>query len=544
MAPHTGPEPERSRAPPPTSTGERSHTAPVGSEALPSPTMGARATADPVWSTPAAELDSMGDTHNGEAEETRDPRATSCANSGVRHSECHCEHVSFLIGKYPKIGKDVILERLDRPTDQWYECDETAAGILDDQTKLEKDVAVLRVEEAQYHENVRPAFHKQQQVIDGLLQLVHDISGRLKGLEDRAERSSFTLGPELPATPAAAKLVERVMTLGGAMEEVKPMEGPVESAPYAPLRVDPRGFPFVPMFSELTMLGKRAPLAGSMREEHVVVDLRSPTRETSAAARDPQISTAHAVYAEEEIHTMEARAKGGADRHGHRRGYSSGNLWVKDAATGLWTAGGSTSFKIPTSWGSGGTGPLPMEERDVRGVYSDPRGTGGIRLRGVVSSDVGDALGIDDLRGIKIFYYDGIPSNLDDCILDWEDFAEGVVGEMSQGPRDKWACRTFPPRLAWDLKEELRDRIREGAIRTEQACLQRPEDEEHVYVLNQKLEDLWSIPLPLERGELRVPDWNRYIRKYRRCLREVDDWNEASEIRQLLKDILPSHWKK
>ena len=45
---------------------------------------------------------------------------------------------------------------------------------------------------------------------------------------------------------------------------------------------------------------------------------------------------------------------------------------------------------------------------------------------------------------------------------------------------------------------------------------------------NQKLEDLWSILLPLERGELRVREWNRYIRKYRRSLKLVGDWNESS----------------
>ena len=45
-----------------------------------------------------------------------------------------------------------------------------------------------------------------------------------------------------------------------------------------------------------------------------------------------------------------------------------------------------------------------MEERDVRGVYSHPPATGGIRLGGVLAADVGDAIRIDDLRGIKIPY--------------------------------------------------------------------------------------------------------------------------------------------
>ena len=51
-----------------------------------------------------------------------------------------------------------------------------------------------------------------------------------------------------------------------------------------------------------------------------------------------------------------------------------------------------------------------MEERDIRGVYSHPLARGGIRLAGVVAADVGDAIRIDDLRGIKIPYYDGNPS--------------------------------------------------------------------------------------------------------------------------------------
>ena len=45
-------------------------------------------------------------------------------------------------------------------------------------------------------------------------------------------------------------------------------------------------------------------------------------------------------------------------------------------------------------------------------------------------------------------------------------------------------------------------------------------------------------------AELRVREWNRYIRKYRRSLKLVEDWNEASEIRHLLKDVLPCHWKR
>ena len=517
----------------------RANTAPELSlehdaEALENP---ARARTAPVARHTEPPRNSMVDTPM--AEESEAPGTAGRAGSGGKHAACHCEHVSFLMGKYPKMGMDAIVHRLDSLDNAKDGLEEDVAVILDDQSAAERDMAELRAERDRYRENLELALEKQQRVADSLLHLVEDMSGRLKRLE---ELRPLTSGPDLPAKPAAAELVERVKTLRGAME--KPMGGPAE-APYAPPRVDPGALPFVPMFSESTMLGEQTAPAGSMREGHVTTDPRSLTVQMSHAAQDlPITTTAHAVYAEEDIQsqTMQGRTMGSADGHG--RGHPGGNLWAKDPNTGIWTADGASPSRIPNPMGSGPTGPHSMEGRDVRGVYSDPPATGGIRLGGVVAGDVGDAIRIDDLRGIKIPYYDGTPSNLDDFILDWEDFAEEVVGEMRGAPRDKWVCWTFPHRLAQDLKEEVRDQIREGLIRTEQACLQWLEDEERVDAPNQKLEDLWSIPLPLDGGELRVREWNRYLRKYRRCLKLVEDWNEASEIRHLLKDVLPSNWKR
>ena len=80
-------------------------------------------------------------------------------------------------------------------------------------------------------------------MVDSLLHLVEEVLGSLKRLE---ERQHLTSGPELPAKPAAAELVERVKTLRSAID--KPMGVPAE-APYAPPRVDPGALPFVPMFS-------------------------------------------------------------------------------------------------------------------------------------------------------------------------------------------------------------------------------------------------------------------------------------------------------
>ena len=366
----------------------RAHTAPDPSleheaAALERPT---RAGSAPVARHTEPKRDSMGDTPM--TEESEAPGTVGCAESGGRHVECHCEHVSFLIGKYPKMGMDAIVQHPDRLDITKDGLREDIAGILDDQSEAEREMAELRAEQDRYREKLEMALQKQQRVVESLLQLVEDMSGRLKRLE---ELQPLTSGPELPTRPAAAELVERVKTLRSAME--KPMGGPAE-APYAPPRVDPDALPFVLMFSESIMLGEHTAPTGSMREEHATTDPRSLTVQMSHAAQDPPTATtAHAVYAEEEIQNMQGRTMGRADGHG--RDHPGGNLWVKDPTTGVWTAGGASPSRIPNPMGSGPNGPHSMEERDVWGVYSDPP------AGGVVAADVRDAIRIDDLRGMK-----------------------------------------------------------------------------------------------------------------------------------------------
>ena len=250
----------------------------------------ARAGTAPVARHTAPTRDSMGDTPM--AEESEAPGTAGCAGSDEKHAQCHCEHVSFLMGKYPKMGMDAIVHRLDSLDNARDGLGEDVDGILDDQSAAERDMAELRADQARYRENLEIALQKQQRVVDSLLHLVEDMSGRLKRLEELQPLAS---GPELPAKPAAAELVERVKTLRSAMD--KPMGGPAE-APYAPPRVDPGALPFVPMFSESTMLGEHTAPAGSMREGHVTTDPRNLTVQMSHAAQDlPITTTAHAVEA-------------------------------------------------------------------------------------------------------------------------------------------------------------------------------------------------------------------------------------------------------
>ena len=124
----------------------------------------------------------MGDTPMAEVSEA--PGTVGCARSGGKHVECHCEHVSFLISNCPKMGMDAIMQHLDRLDNAKDGLEEDVAGILDDQSAAERDMAELRAEQDQYREDLELALQKQQRVVDSLLHLVEDMSGRLKRLEE------------------------------------------------------------------------------------------------------------------------------------------------------------------------------------------------------------------------------------------------------------------------------------------------------------------------------------------------------------------------
>ena len=72
----------------------------------------ARARTAPVARHMEPTRDNMGNTPM--AEESEASGTVGCARSGGKHVECHCEHLSFLIGKYPKMGMDAIVQHLDR----------------------------------------------------------------------------------------------------------------------------------------------------------------------------------------------------------------------------------------------------------------------------------------------------------------------------------------------------------------------------------------------------------------------------------------------
>ena len=142
----------------------RAQTAPEPSlehdaEALGRPT---RARTAPVARHTEPTRDNMG--YTPMAEESEAPGTVGCAGSGGQHVECHCEHVSFLIGKYPKMGMDIIVQHLDPLDNQKDGLEEDIAGILNDQSEAERDMAELQAEQDRYREKLEMALQKQQRV--------------------------------------------------------------------------------------------------------------------------------------------------------------------------------------------------------------------------------------------------------------------------------------------------------------------------------------------------------------------------------------------
>ena len=117
----------------------------------------------------------------------------------------------------------------------------------------------------------------------------------------------------------------------------------------------------------------------------------------------------------------------------------------------------------------------------------------GMRLGGVVAADAGEAVRIQDFCAVRVPFYNGTRAMLQDFLLDWEDFADEVMGRASQAGRDIWALQAFPHRLHGDLKADLRDKIRSGQVRGEVECVDWLEDGECVDAPNQKMDDLRKI---------------------------------------------------
>ena len=238
---------------------------------------------------------------------------------------------------------------------------------------------------------------------------------------------------------------------------------------------------------------------------------------------------------------------------GAHLGDGNGGNGVLNPTTGIWSIGGNSQAQVSAGVSSGfvrravtafeaSTAP----GLDIRGILGNAHGsaTSAIRLGGVVAADAGEAVRIGGISGVRVPFYNGTPETLKDFLLDWEDSANEVMGSASGAQRDSWSLRTFRHRLHADLKADFRDKIRSGQVHGELECGDWLGDEESVDAPNQNMDNLWNIPLDLEREEFCLAAWRNYLRKYQQKLWMVEDSNESAEIWHLLKDVLLNYWKK
>ena len=136
---------------------------------------------------------------------------------------------------------------------------------------------------------------QQQRVVDDMIKYLETVEDRMRELGKRGGIQTPVpgLGLDLPRIPAPESLLRRVTTLRTAAEGVAPMEGPMESAPYGPPRVDPSLSRHIPLFLASVMLGEKTPEKGSgigtpkrdAREETVEIDMSSPPAAATFNAR-------------------------------------------------------------------------------------------------------------------------------------------------------------------------------------------------------------------------------------------------------------------
>ena len=314
----------------------------------------------------------------------KDIKNAACGQAGSG-DQCHCYHVEFLIGSYPWVGKDALIQKINK-------LDDTTSRILEDQAILDNDLKTNRSRPEDYEAKLESMLVQQQRVLDNMIKYLETVENRMRELEKRGGIPTAVLGPgpDVPQDPAPELLLRQSTTLRTAAEGVVPMEGPMESAPYGLPRVDPSLLRHIPLFLASVMLGEKTPEKGSgigtpkrdAREETVEMDMSSPPAAATFDAR-----AAYAAHVDEEASRSVARRDGPIGGAEHP--------WVMDPRSGIWTIGGPIL---------GGAEPRPREDMEIRGVYSHSPGngsSGGICLGGVIASDFRDAVRLEDLRGVK-----------------------------------------------------------------------------------------------------------------------------------------------
>ena len=157
-----------------------------------------------------------------------------------------------MVYKIESWDRDALIQKIDK-------LDDTTSRILEDRAIFDNDLKTIRSHREDYGAKLESMLLQQQRVVDNMIKYLEAVEDRTRELEKRGGIPTPVprLGPDLPRDPAPESLLRRVMTLRTAAEGVAPMEGPMESAPYGPPRVDPSLLRHIPLFSASVMLGEK-----------------------------------------------------------------------------------------------------------------------------------------------------------------------------------------------------------------------------------------------------------------------------------------------
>ena len=183
-----------------------------------------------------------------------DSKKAACgkATSG---NHCHCHHVDFLIGSYAPVGQDALLPGIDK-------LDDTTSGTLEDQAIFDKALKTIRLHPEDNEAKLESMLVRD---VDSMINFLETVEDRMRGLEKRGGIPTLIPGPcpDVPRDPALESLLRRSTTLRTAAEGVASMQGPMESSPYGPPRVDPSLLGHIAIISASVMLGEKTPEKGS-----------------------------------------------------------------------------------------------------------------------------------------------------------------------------------------------------------------------------------------------------------------------------------------
>ena len=236
-----------------------------------------------------------------------DVKKAACGQAGSG-DYCHYHHVDFLIGSYPRMGKDSLIQKIDKS-------DDTTSGVLEDQAIFDNDLKTIGSHREDYEAKFESMLLQQPRVVDNKIKYSGIVGDRMKELEKRGGIPTPVpgLGPDLPPDPAPESLLRRVTTVRTAAEGVAPMEGPMESAPYGTPLVDPSLLRHISLFPASVMLGEKTPEKGwgigtpkrEAREQTVDIDMSRPPAAATFDAR-----AAYAARVDQEVSRSAARRDG------------------------------------------------------------------------------------------------------------------------------------------------------------------------------------------------------------------------------------------